>query len=160
MENCPLTGKPCENTKNVAAKVGNVDVKICDNCLVSHLGNLGLPSLLSKVFAKLLFADTTSCKHCNTTVLQIQKTGKLGCPKCYDSFYEKLLPVFQKCQESDYHIGKKPKMTKENDIADLKSKLSSLIKEEKYEEAAIIRDKIKKLTVQCQPNQIPSNPCS
>ena len=79
------------------------------------------------------------------------ESGKCGCPECYNTFNSELLPYLKRVHGSIQHIGKIPNrapltVAVDTETAEgLRSKLNQLIREEKYEEAAIIRDKIKRL---------------
>jgi protein arginine kinase activator len=57
------------------------------------------------------------------------------------------LPYLKRVHGSIEHSGKTPDISegKSNSISDLKDELNRLVKEEKYEQAAVIRDKIKEL---------------
>lgn len=72
------------------------------------------------------------CPSCNTNIKEIMKTGQVGCDKCSHHFEEVLISILNKIQ------GK--------EILDLQMKMSKAVKEEKYEDAALLRDKIKKLS--------------
>jgi len=107
------------------------------------------------------------CKRCNTTFEEFMNKGKFGCSECYDSFQEKLNPLLKNIQGSDTHIGRvgkidnrnkreKDKLQEENvnegkkeenmNLREkLKNELNKAIKEERYEDAAKLRDEIKKL---------------
>lgn len=101
------------------------------------------------------------CEGCNSTFEEIANNGKFGCPKCYETFESEIDSIMNKIQGSNTHIGRLGKIEKtevnkiENDskeikqevsqIDKLKKMLKDLVKEEKYEEAAKIRDEIKKL---------------
>lgn len=107
---------------------------------------------------------TLSCEKCGYTFDDIVKTGKLGCQNCYDTFEEHLNPIIKRIQGADTHVGRIGKVidskivvseenkkqtdekTKEKSkIEKLKGQLKKAIEEEKYEEAAKLRDEIKKL---------------
>ncbi|MBO5005306.1 MAG: UvrB/UvrC motif-containing protein [Clostridia bacterium] len=92
-------------------------------------------------------------------MMNLLKNGKFGCENCYETFNEKINHLVKNLHGSSMHVGRKPKYIKENKI-DVKpekenkeeSKLDKLnkdlkeaIKEERYEDAAKIRDEIKKL---------------
>ena len=107
------------------------------------------------------------CENCGEDYDNFIKTGLLGCADCYDVFENKLDQVLKNMQGSTKHIGRKPlnieeKMKKigENQIKNsnqnktnnedkneklesLKKELNRAIEEERYEDAAKIRDKIK-----------------
>lgn len=104
------------------------------------------------------------CKGCNSTFEEIAREGKFKCPKCYETFEDKIDLIMNKIHGSNRHIGRIGKITNDevqnvenvkqtkieneksnNKIENLKNKLKDLVKEEKYEEAAKVRDEIKKL---------------
>ena len=102
---------------------------------------------------------TIKCNNCGLTFDDIIRTGKLGCGECYDTFESRIAPLMREIQGSNKHEGRigKNKNTsseinnkinskKENDIEidNLKEELKKAIKEERYEDAAKLRDKIAK----------------
>lgn len=106
--------------------------------------------------------EKNKCPVCGYTLDDYYNTGMLGCEECYKTFEKNLDELFYKINGKNRHIKledkkvehknrRKQKENKmedknnENDITKLKEKLEKLIKEEKYEEAAIVRDEIKKL---------------
>lgn len=82
----------------------------------------------------------SKCASCGLRWTEFRKTGFLGCPACYDSFSGPLKGVLQEMQGSSRHGGKRPARSQ----ADLKSKLDAALKAENYEEAARLRDRIRK----------------
>ena len=104
------------------------------------------------------------CDNCGYTFEDIVNTGKLGCENCYSVFEDRLDPIIKKIQGSNKHVGRTGKIidskitekinnkdskTENNKdvskVEKLQNDLKKAIKEEKYEEAAKIRDEIKKL---------------
>ena len=107
------------------------------------------------------------CNHCGSTFEDILNTGMLGCEECYDSFGDELDSIIKKLQGSNRHVGRIVKIIdkkidekegKETDLKNetnnktqedkkilLKRDLEQAIKEERYEDAAKIRDEIKAL---------------
>ena len=101
------------------------------------------------------------CNNCGNTFEDITKSGRLGCQNCYEVFEEKLDPMIKRIQGSNKHIGRigkkldnikteekeeiKKESTSNITIDNLKEKLKKAIKEERYEDAAKLRDEIKKL---------------
>jgi len=90
------------------------------------------------------------CPTCNMTYHDFQKTGRLGCGKCYDVFAVNLSELFRKIHGSDRHVGKMPFKGKESvkdqqDIQRLKNELGKLIQAEEFEKAALLRDRIRDL---------------
>ena len=108
---------------------------------------------------------TLTCNNCGYTFDDIVNTGKLGCGNCYDVFEEKLDPIIKRIQGSNRHVGRIEKVidnkidekfknidkkeskedTKKSKLEQLQDQLKNTIKEERYEDAAKIRDEIKKI---------------
>lgn len=114
----------------------------------------------------------TKCPKCGLTYDEFAKNGKFGCGECYETFAGKIESVLKNLHGSAKHRGRAPrrlaegttKLTKKDDIAKepeikneplvdktmeqidkLNSDIKLAIKEERYEDAAKIRDEIKKL---------------
>lgn len=108
------------------------------------------------------------CTNCGKLYNEFIETGFLGCPECYDIFGDRLDAVLKNIQGNCKHIGRKPlniaeklnnvgenkvnagskkeeKNNKGSELETLQNDLDKAIKEERYEDAAVIRDKIKKL---------------
>mgnify|MGYP000006626288 FL=1 len=105
------------------------------------------------------------CNTCGTTYNEFANTGLFGCMECYDIFADRLDPILRNIQGSNRHIGRKSrsldksivknmeekqkelnknKENKKDSKESLEEKLKLAIKEERYEDAAKIRDEIKK----------------
>ncbi|MGB9809926.1 MAG: UvrB/UvrC motif-containing protein, partial [Caldanaerobacter sp.] len=90
------------------------------------------------------------CDRCGMTYEDFKKIGRLGCSHCYTAFAEELNPLMRRIHGSTEHRGKIPKkaggkMRVRRKIEELRQQLEKAIKEEAYEKAAEIRDKIKEL---------------
>lgn len=99
------------------------------------------------------------CNNCGTTFDEFLNTGEFGCSDCYDIFEDRISPILKNLQGANRHIGRgyreitpsttnKEKVSKsvdkkESKLEKLQKDLQKAIKEEKYEEAAKIRDEIK-----------------
>lgn len=93
---------------------------------------------------------TRVCDKCGFSYDDFKNSGKLGCGECYKVFHDDLSLVLKNIQGSVKHVGKVPvkniaKVSFENKIARLENDLRRAINEEKYEDAARIRDEIKKI---------------
>ena len=132
---------------------------LCAECAakegIGTIGNMGLDSMLASMFGDVLTLNpagaSVRCKCCGSTFSDIANTGKAGCPDCYRTFYNEFLPYLNRVHGSVKHIGKtlksadKPAGKQEDEITALKSELANLVSEEKFEQAAQVRDKIRKL---------------
>jgi protein arginine kinase activator len=95
---------------------------------------------------------TTPCPKCGASFEDMIRTEKVGCAHCYDHFGDVLNVVLKRLQKTELkHVGKVPKNWKnkkaaERDIGDYlkdeKKTMAIAVKEEDYERAAILRDKI------------------
>ena len=94
------------------------------------------------------------CPSCGLTYTDFKKIGRLGCGECYNVFRKHLAPLLKRIHGSNQHIGKSPlkaKTTtkvykKKADVEELKSQLQQAIQKEAFEEAARLRDQIKKIS--------------
>lgn len=101
------------------------------------------------------------CNNCNLSFEEFINSGKFGCKECYNTFGDSLDEILKSIQGSDRHIGRigkiKDTTTKENSSSNkvkkekektkleiLQEELQLAIKEERYEDAASIRDQITK----------------
>ena len=101
---------------------------------------------------------TLKCDNCGYTFEDIVNTGRLGCGNCYDVFEDRMDPILKKLQGANRHNGRLGKISNnkvkfdnteksnniKNELESLQDELKKAIKEERYEDAAKIRDKIKK----------------
>lgn len=120
----------------------------------SFLGNF----LGAGVAAMNSLAGVERCHTCGSSFNDIVKSGHIGCSNCYEKFADRLEPSVRKIHGKTKHIGKyvsydeneepKAKEVKaEINQADmLKEQLKDAIKEQRFEDAAVLRDKIKELT--------------
>ncbi|WP_182201213.1 UvrB/UvrC motif-containing protein [Paraliobacillus salinarum] len=95
--------------------------------------------------------ETLQCSKCGMTYREFTKIGKFGCASCYDAFEEYLNPIFRRVHSGNItHDGKIPNrqgtfLKKKQLVQEYKGKLKDLIENEQFEEAAVMRDKIKEL---------------
>jgi protein arginine kinase activator len=91
---------------------------------------------------------SSSCPSCHMTRADFKKTGRLGCPDCYTHFAEGLAPLLDAVQRGSQHVGKIPsresvRVQKTAEMSALQRELDKAIAEERYEDAAALRDRIK-----------------
>lgn len=109
-----------------------------------------LASMLGQTMQMGTKISTRTCPCCGASFADIAEAGKVGCAACYKEFKDDLLPYLKRIHGSIRHTGKIPG-TKEiavkqpqDHLSELKSKLAELVASERYEEAAVVRDEIKK----------------
>ena len=106
------------------------------------------------------------CNSCGYTFDDISNTGKLGCKDCYDVFEDRIDSIIKRIQGANHHVGRigkaidkkienkinnnketevKKEEKSESKLEQLQKELKQAIMDERYEDAARIRDEIKKL---------------
>jgi len=92
-------------------------------------------------------AGAKTCPGCGATWQDIVNLGKARCPECYRAFADELDATVRSMHGNVTHTGRAPQKQraaheKENQLADLKKQLKEAIEQEKFEDAAALRDKI------------------
>ena len=100
--------------------------------------------------AKRTQADTKRCPDCGRRFRDIAEQGRPGCPSCYLTFYDRLLPSIQRIHGKTQHTGKiavqaEETVKKEHELQALRDKLNACIAEQDYETCAKLRDQIREL---------------
>ncbi|MCB9886081.1 MAG: UvrB/UvrC motif-containing protein [Planctomycetes bacterium] len=99
-----------------------------------------------------------SCPGCGMTPAEFRTKGRLGCPRCYEVFRDELLPLLQRIHEAQTHRGRLPACrpatepaeararTARDDeaLAELRRRLEEAVRNERYEEAAQLRDALRR----------------
>lgn len=147
------------------------ELMLCSNCAKS-LNLIDFPNMLSYFFSshpKELFAEEYTkeiCNKCSYTFDDYLKQGFFGCPDCYSAFDNRIDSLLNKIHGKNRHLNigdrtasktdkninstktdkeQSKNISKMNDTKELKQLLNICIKEEKYEDAAKIRDRLKEL---------------
>jgi protein arginine kinase len=101
------------------------------------------------------------CEHCGITKDDFERTGLLGCGECYETFHEDLKFILRRIHGSNKHIGTRPpslRAVKEHpDIEQLRQRLQEAVANERFEEAAQLRDLITDLEVQHRQQDTPKH---
>lgn len=90
----------------------------------------------------------TECPACHYTLEQYHENGMLGCPDCYKAFSSELLTFLDDPDvqaEARAHIGAHVQDTPALERGRLEVLMHDAIRNEDYEEAARLRDRIKEL---------------
>ena len=98
--------------------------------------------------------EKLTCPTCNFSYRQFLKQGKFGCGDCYKTFNAQLPLLLEKIQAGTKHVGfveEAPSKEKiEQKIAKLREQMQQAIQEEKFEDAAKLRDEIRMLETKLQ----------
>ena len=132
-------------------------VHLCEACAAEKgvgAGEGSAPFDLTDFLGKVASGESTvpgPCPFCGLGFEQFKKSGRLGCPQCYESFDAHLKRLLRRLHGSVQHLGKvylPPDPTREQQLerlAGLRRKLSRAVEAEDFERAAEIRDLIREL---------------
>jgi len=89
-----------------------------------------------------------TCPACHLRGRDFKKNARLGCPRCYETFEVELAPMLAAMHKGTRHVGKVPESHRKGlenaahrDV--LRARLEAAVREEKYEEAACLRDQLR-----------------
>lgn len=153
----------CNNcNKNIATfhykKIINgqkTEINLCNEC-ASELGYVSsyhdpfdFGSVLNDFLGITNKSASISCPNCGMDHASFKKTGRLGCEKCYEHFKTTIDEILPSIQPGNKHQGKRTgenseEFLKRKKLEDLKENLKKAIIDERYEDAAKLRDEIKK----------------
>ena len=118
-----------------------------------------LGSFFANIEPKLMPLNNKRCDFCGSSFEDISNSGKVGCTKCYDVFFEQLMPSVKRIHGNTKHSGKCASAAGEenivkNKIQTLNERMKIAINEQNFEEAAKIRDELKNLQEkECSDNE-------
>jgi protein arginine kinase activator len=93
------------------------------------------------------------CEVCGLKFVDFRNSGRLGCPHDYQAFRDELAPLLENIHGETRHCGKTPRRLPQNkqtqsELMQLRKQLTSAVNKEAYEEAAKLRDQIRRLEEQ------------
>jgi protein arginine kinase activator len=88
-----------------------------------------------------------ACPSCGLKRSAFRKSGRLGCPDCYEAFADELTPLIRSMHRDVRHRGKAPadereKILRRERRAALSERLADAVESECFEEAARLRDEL------------------
>jgi protein arginine kinase activator len=115
---------------------------------------MGLSGTQKNIASELSLA----CPRCGMAREEFRKTGRLGCPECYKTFMAELTMAIKAMHHSGQHLGKIParegvQTRMKSKIARLQKDLEAAIAREDFEQAAKLRDQIKKCRDEGGPDE-------
>ena len=148
---CDLCSKPAtvHLTQIVNSKIHKVD--LCEACAqakgVTDPSGFSLADLLLKASLNPEPAGEAKCTACGFTQQDFKKTGRFGCPSCYEHFSRLLEPMLDTMHKGSSHTGKIPQRAVARKslyerLTQLETELELAIKAERYEDAARYRDEL------------------
>lgn len=132
------------------------DLYVCEQCAGAYGVKIDLNSLITGLLGiddeqMLSQRAVIRCDRCGMTVEDFNRTGKMGCSRCYEVFQEPMQELLTRIHGNTRHRGKIPvrfELRQKTDlrIEELRKELEECIRTENYERAAQIRDEIRFLT--------------
>ena len=94
--------------------------------------------------------DALSCPDCGQTFADFERTRRLGCPRCYQTFMGDMTRLLQDWHGGQGHRGKMPRnfgrrIDLRRRIVGVKESIHLAVGEERFEDAARLRDEMKDL---------------
>lgn len=140
---------------------------LCEVCAQEHseLGYSVVPSFpsIQQLFFTLLNqpelvpgklsvspGGTKKCPECETSYSQFTQEGKFGCSECYQGFSDQLEHLLRRIHGNTRHCGKVPRrggraISEKRQMDDLRAELKNAIRQEEFERAAVLRDRIREM---------------
>lgn len=134
------------------------EVHLCQSCAEQHQllnkQELNLPAILKSLIGQHLGPETDelarlTCPACGIKYMEFRAQGRLGCPHDYEVFRGGLTPLLQRIHRADRHLGKTPLHSnlasqEQAELVELRRGLQNAINGEAYEEAARLRDLLRR----------------
>ncbi|MFO0798122.1 MAG: UvrB/UvrC motif-containing protein [Gemmataceae bacterium] len=134
------------------------EVHLCEDCARKYMSEPGTaggkkPAAKAADSPAIDPADAPAdgtCPACGMAFVEFRNHGRLGCPHDYDAFRAELLPLLEGVHGDATHAGKAPRRGPKRKAAateldGLRRRLGKLVADEKYEDAARVRDQIRRL---------------
>jgi protein arginine kinase activator len=125
---------------------------LCEECAAEEQdGPVELMGMLSSAFTPVDPSKEPSglrCDECGLGYMEFRARGRLGCPQCYEVFRTSLEPLLEKIHGGTQHVGKAPDessavdRSRERRLLEFRRDLQTSVREERYEEAARLRDEL------------------
>ena len=112
----------------------------------THFDLQGLVQLVMGQHGRPDATDPTalSCPECGLKYAQFRAEGRLGCARDYDEFAGPLLALLERVHRATDHCGKVPVRRRSTmGLSKLKAELDAAIAAERYEDAAVLRDRLR-----------------
>lgn len=90
------------------------------------------------------------CKTCGMSVDEFRSKGRLGCADCYEVFRGPIAELLERVHGALEHVGRVPGLSDDDlermqELSELHRELDAAVREEAYESAADLRDRINQI---------------
>jgi protein arginine kinase activator len=125
---------------------------LCHDCARKTAGKMAtslLEMILDATFemgSRMSAATEATCPGCGLTRPEFRKRSRLGCERCYEAFARDIEPMVRDMHRGERHIGKTPVSERRaRRMDELETALRAAVKEQHFEQAALLRDQIREL---------------
>lgn len=123
-----------------------------------------LKGMFSQGFVETHQKTVSTCPNCGMSYSDFSHNGKIGCSVCYSTFADKLERMMRRIHGANAHTGKVPRraggdLAVRQNLKKMKRQLEAYIASEEYEHAAKLRDEIRQLEKQLDPNERGGQTC-
>lgn len=144
---------------------------LCSRCAAERGAGLG-PDVLVPPLAAILAAmgsggvmlaaaeaNAAHCPACDATLGDFRASGRLGCPTCWTTFERPMRELLRRIHGATHHVGERPATGGAGEGGEraisqqrerLRASLAAAIEEERFEEAAALRDRLHALTEEAE----------
>jgi protein arginine kinase activator len=149
----------------INAQGAKAETHLCEECAKKNgVPPVPAPSVFA-LFKELMEKTNTvsrtrdrQCPQCGMTFGEFKTKGRFGCPHDYEVFLSRVIPLLERIHGSSEHVGESDAAAAVQQVSDtaatelkrLRKDLLRVIKNEEYEEAARIRDRIQTLEKRLQ----------
>ena len=156
---CDKCGAPSVYHSTLIVNGVSQKTSLCRDCAIKEGVFNQRTSLFDDVFNSFVDMlgyeqiENVVCPVCKTSLRELKSTGKLGCPNCYEMFREEIANIIKRIAPFETHKQEtlkapkiqKKKLSKEDQIKQLREEMKLAVSEERYEDAAKIKKQIIKL---------------
>lgn len=148
-QNCPKMATL--HITEVLAENQFEELHLCEDCAQKYLYE---PKVVKPVDGESLGdggeIGARQCEICGLKFVDFRNTGRLGCPHDYSAFNTELAPLLEGIHGGTKHVGKVPRrlpqtQQAQQELNKLRKQLHKAVIDEAYEEAARLRDRIRRL---------------
>ena len=154
---CQLCDNPATVHLTEIVDAQKKELHLCQSCAESQQlvkqQEINLPAILQTLIGQHIGSPTDelarlTCPACGIKYMEFRAQGRLGCPHDYQVFRRGLEPLLQRIHRSTRHAGKAPRRIispdRHAELVELRRRLQTAVDAEAYEEAARLRDLLRK----------------
>lgn len=156
---CQFCDKPAAVHLTDIIKKQKREMHLCEECarerdlIPEPEQELNVPALLKFLLGKVSESAIAEpahdiCPQCGMKYAQFTAQGRLGCPGDYEAFHDELESLLLRIHQHTRHVGKVPMRLRariqQAQREEMLQQLQNAVRDERYEDAALLRDQLRK----------------